>query len=411
MPTRIYADHASTTPVREDVIAAMTPYFGTFGFNASSLHAEGRAARAALDDARTRVARLLGATAREVIFTGGGSEADCLAIIGTMRARAGGAPHHAITAATEHHAVLHAFAELRDAGHAVTVLPVDAAGRVDLAAYEAAFRPDTALVSLMLANNELGTVHPIATLARIARERGVLFHTDAVQAPGRLPLDVDALGVDLLSLSGHKFYGPKGLGMLYVRAGTPVAPLVVGGSQELGLRAGTENVAGIVGFARAFELAVAELPAEVARLGALRDRFETALRAAIPDIRVNAGDAPRLPNVSSIAFARVDASELLIRLDLDGVAASAGSACAAGATEPSHVLAAIHAPEWAARGTLRFSFGKLTSEEDVERLVTMLPWTISALRVAEADLGTITSVSLRSRSNGGSDRSRSEVRS
>jgi cysteine desulfurase len=397
MTGRIYADHAATTPVRDEVLAAMLPHFGAFGFNPSSLHAEGRAARAALDDARVRVARVLGARPREIVFTGGGSEADCLAIVGGARAaRARG--RHVVTAATEHHAVLHAVDALRDEGFSVTVLPVDGAGRVDPAAFAAALRPETVLATLMLANNELGTVHPVAELARIARARGVLFHTDAVQAPGRLPLDVEALGVDLLTLSGHKFYGPKGVGMLYVRSGMPLVPLVVGGGQEAGLRAGTENVAGIVGFATALELAEAERPAEAARLAALRDRFEAAVLASIPDTRVNAAEALRLPNVSSIAFRGVDATEAVVRLDLDGVALSAGSACAAGAVEPSHVLAAAGGPLADARGTLRFSFGKLTSGEDVERLIRMLPGAVGALRVAAPDLGTSASGPAWSRS-------------
>ncbi|MBD5634916.1 MAG: cysteine desulfurase, partial [Candidatus Eremiobacteraeota bacterium] len=320
-----------------------------------------------------------------LVFTSGGSEADCLAILGAARA-ARSRGRHVVTAATEHHAVLHAFEALRDEGFEVTVLPVDADGRIDPLAYEAALRPDTTLVSLMLANNELGTLHPIAALARVARRRGILFHTDAVQAPGRVALDVAALDVDLLSLSAHKLYGPKGVGLLYVRSGTPVAPLVVGGGQEAGLRAGTENVAGIVGFARALELAVAELPVEAPRVQRLRDRFESAILASIPDARANGAGAPRLPSVSSIAFGGIEAATLLVRLDLEGVALSAGSACAAGATTPSHVLEAIGAPAWAAEGTLRFSFGKLTSETDVERLVALLPRVVSQVR--GVDVGT-----------------------
>ena len=386
MAERIYADHAATTPVRDEVVAAMLPYFGTFGFNASSLHAEGRAARAALDAARASVAALLGAQPREIVFTGGGSEADTLAITGAAKAaRARG--RHVVTSPIEHHAVLHAFDVLREDGFEVTQLPVDADGRVSPGAFEAALRPDTVLASIMLANNELGTLQPTESLARIAGARGVLFHCDAVQAPGRVPLDVRALGVDLLALSAHKFYGPKGVGLLYVRSGTPLVPLVVGGGQEAGLRAGTENVAGIVGFARALELAVAEMPAEVPRLAGLRDRFEAAV-TSLPGVRVNAAGAPRLPNVSSVAFEGVDAPTLLIRLDLEGVAASAGSACAAGSTEPSHVLAALDLPHWAKTGTVRFSFGKLTSGQDVERIVEMLPEILRAVRESEPDVGT-----------------------
>jgi cysteine desulfurase len=385
--SRIYADHAATTPVRDEVTAAMLPYFGTFGFNPSSQHAEGRAARAALDEARATVAGLLGARPREIVFTGGGSEADTLAIVGGARA-ARGRGRHVVTAATEHHAVLHATDVLRDEGFEVTVLGVDSQGLVDPAAFEAALRPDTVLASIMLANNELGTLTPIADLARVARERGVVFHCDAVQAPGRVPLDVDALGVDLLSLSAHKFYGPKGVGVLYVRSGTPLVALVVGGGQEAGLRAGTENVAGIVGLARALELAVAEMPAEVARLEGMRDRFEAGVDRAIADVCVNGRRAPRLPNVSSLAFRGVEAATFLVRLDLDGVAVSAGSACAAGSVEPSHVIAALGAPRWVELGTIRFSFGKLTSEHDVERLVSMLPEAVSGVRVDTAELGT-----------------------
>jgi cysteine desulfurase len=387
MVERIYADHAATTPVRDEVIAAMLPYFGTVGFNASSLHAEGRAAHAALDEARVSVARLLGAKPREIVFTGGGSEADNLAILGAARAnRALG--NHVVTSVTEHHAVLHAVDVLRDEGYEVTVLPVDREGRIATDTFAAALRPGTVLASIMLANNELGTLHPIADFARLARARGVLFHVDAVQAPGRVPLDVDVLGVDLLALSAHKFYGPKGVGALYVRSGTRLAPQVVGGGQEAGLRAGTENVAGIVGFARAFELATSELPAESARLRQLRDRFESELIAAIPGSRINAAGAPRLPNVASLAFEGIDAPTLLVRLDLAGVAVSAGSACAAGSTEASHVIAAIDAPAWAQQGTIRFSFGRLTSEQDVERLTRMLPGVIASVRVVDADLGT-----------------------
>ncbi len=379
----------------------MIPYLGTHGFNASSPYAEGRAARAALDDARSRVAGVLGAKPREIVFTGGASEADNLAIVGAARAaRARG--NHIVTAASEHHAVLHAVEGLRDDGFEVTVLDVDRAGRIDPAAYRAALREGTILVALMLANNELGTIHPISELAAEARERGILFHCDAVQAPGRLPLDVGELGVDLLAISAHKCYGPKGVGMLYVREGTALAPLVVGGGQEFGLRAGTENVSGIVGLARALELAVAELPVESARLARMRDDFERAIVAAEPEARVNAAGAPRLPNLSSIAFPGIDAATVLVSLDLAGVAVSAGSACAAGATTSSHVLRAIGLPLRERSGTLRFSFGKLTSEQDVERLQTMVPEILAQVRVAAPDLGMLAS---------GSSARLSEVRS
>jgi len=400
---RIYLDHAATTPVRDDAIAAMMPHLGTYGYNPSSLHAEGRTARAALDGARASVAHVLGARPREIVFTGGGSEADNLAIIGAARARRrAGRGDRVVTVATEHRAVLHATDALRGEGFTVEVLPVDAEGRVDVARFEAALLPRTALATVMLANNELGTLQPVAALARIAHDCGVTFHTDAVQAPGRVTLDVDALGIDMLALSAHKFYGPKGVGALYVRSGTPLEALVVGGGQELGLRAGTENVAGIVGFARALELAVAELPAEAARLATLRDRLEAGIQKTLRGVRFNGAGAERLPNMTSVAFEGTDARALLISLDLAGVACSQGSACAAGAAEPSHVLAAIAAPAWAEAGTLRLSLGKLTSEEDVEAVLEMLPSVVAAARDDGRALGT---------SHFGSLSSRAEVRS
>jgi cysteine desulfurase len=382
---RIYLDHAATTPVRAEVLAAMLPYFAEAGFNASSLHAEGRSARAGLDGARERVARALGAKTREIVFTASGSESDNLAILGAARARNA---RHIVSAATEHHAVLHALDVLRAEGRDVTLLSVDAAGRISPDEFRAALRPDTGLVTLMLANNELGTIHPIAELAALARERGILFHTDAVQVPGRLRLDVGELGVDLLSISAHKFYGPKGTGVLYVREGTPLVPLVVGGGQEAGLRAGTENVAGIVGLATALEFAVRELPEEAPRLTALRDGFEEAMVREIPDMRINGAGANRLPNISSLAFEGLDTEALLARLDLEGLAVAAGSACTAGVVEASHVLQAIAAPAWVAKGTIRFSFGRLTDEEETSELCRRLPGILKTMREPARFLGT-----------------------
>ncbi|GAC1300398.1 MAG: cysteine desulfurase family protein [Vulcanimicrobiaceae bacterium] len=386
MIRRIYLDHAATTPVSGAALAAMTPYFASY--NPSSLHAEGRAARAALDNARATVARCIGAKAREIVFTSGGSEANNLAIVGAARAaRAARGATHVVTVATEHHAVLHAVEALAGDGFAITVLPVDHTGAVDPAAFSAALRPETALAAVMLANNEIGTVQPVAELARSARARGVPFHTDAVQAPGRLPLDVAQLGVDLLALSAHKCGGPKGVGALFVRAGTAIEPLTFGGAQEAGRRAGTENVAGIVGFARAFADATAALALESARLRALRDRFEATCVATIAGSHVNGAGAARLPHVSSVAFAGVAATDLLVRLDLAGVAISTGSACAAGSPEPSHVVAALGSAAWVRAGTVRFSLGSSTSEQDVDAVAEMLPGIVAAMRDASGNVG------------------------
>jgi len=364
--TRVYLDHAATTPVRQEVVAAMSPLFG--GFNPNSLHAEGRAARAAVDSARESVARVLGAGPREIVFTGGGSESVVLAIVGAARAAAARG-RHVVTVVTEHHAVLHAVDVLERDGWRVTRLPVDPRGLVDLSAFTAALTPETTLASVMLANNEIGVVQPIAELARIARDRGVLLHTDAVQAPGWLPLNVQALGVDLLSLSAHKFYGPKGVGALYVRRGTALQPLIVGGGQEHGLRAGTENVAGL---AAALSLAESERSVTVPRVAALRDRLEAGIIAAVPDVVVNAAGAPRLAGLLSVGFGGVASDALLIRLDLEGVAASAGSACAAGALTPSHVIASLGAGARFAPGVIRFSLGRDTSGADIDAVVLRL---------------------------------------
>lgn len=376
---RIYLDHAATTPVRRDVLDAMLPFFIEDGFNPSSIHAEGRRAKGAVDDARGRVARVLGARPREIVFTAGGSEADNLAIAGVARARRDEG-RHVVSAATEHHAVLHALDALREEGFEVTLLPVDRAGRVDPAAFAAALRPGTVLASVMLANNEIGTLAPVAALAALARERGVTFHTDAVQAPGQVPLDVGQLGVDLLSLSGHKFYGPKGVGILYVREGTPLVPHVRGGGQEYGRRAGTENVAGIAGIARALELAEVDRAVIAPRMATLRDRLQAAIEASVPDVQINGAPADRLPNNLSVAFAGVDAEALLIRLDLEGIAASAGSACTSGSLEPSHVGAAIGLERRFGTGVIRFSLGRTTTEGEIDRVAAMLPGIVGEVR-------------------------------
>jgi cysteine desulfurase len=376
---RIYLDHAATTPVRPEAVAAMVPLLGG-GYNPSSLHAEGRAARAAVDAAREAVARVLGAAPREIVFTGSGSEADVLALVGAARARVGRG-RHVVTTAIEHHAVLHAADVLERDAWRVTRLPVDARGLVDPEAFAAALTAETTVASVMLANNEIGVVQPVAQLARLARARGVLFHTDAVQAAGWLPLGVDELGVDLLSLSAHKFHGPKGVGMLYVRRGTPLEPVIVGGGQEHGLRAGTENVAGIAGFATALTLADAERPAAAARVAALRDRLEAGILDRVPDVVVNGAGAPRLPGNLSLAFADAPSDALLIGLDLDGIAASAGSACAAGSLEPSHVIAELGLDERFRLGVIRFSLGPATTQSEIDAVLERLPGLAANARV------------------------------
>ncbi len=381
MTPRIYLDWAATTTTRPEVIEVMVPLLAG-GYNPSSTHADGRAARAALDDARAAVAGVLRAHPREVVFTGGGSEADVLAVVGAARARAADG-RHVITTVAEHHAVLHAFDALEADGWSVTRLPVTTAGTVEPAAVAAAIRPDTTLISIMLGNNEIGTIAPIATIAEIARARGVLVHTDAVQAAGYLDLDVGPLGVDLLSLSAHKFGGPKGVGVLFVRRGTPVVAQIVGGGQEHGLRSGTENVAGIVGLARALELAESERAIVAAHVTALRDRFEADVRNAVPSVQILGDGGPRLPHISSIALADAPSDAMLIALDLEGVSASAGSACAAGSLEPSHVVAALGISEAYVNGMLRFSLGRGTTEAEMERTAAILASVVDRMHAAK----------------------------
>ena len=376
MNARIYADHAATTPLRPEVLEAMLPYLSE-GFNASSVHQEGRRARRILDDARGTVARLLGAHPREIIFTSGGSEADNLAIFGIAQALHERG-RHIITSPLEHHAVLHATQRLREDGWNITMLPVGQRGTIDADAFRRALRSDTTLVTLMLANNEVGTILSIAEFAAIAHEHHVLFHTDAVQTPAYLRINVAELGVDALSISAHKFYGPKGVGALYLRTNTPLRSQLVGGSQELAKRAGTENVAAIAGMAKALVLADQERDALVQRLSRLRSGFEQRILASVPKATINASGASRLPHISNVAFAGVEPNTLVMRLDLDGVAVSAGSACAAGAAEPSHVIAALY--DRVPGGAVRFSFGRSTTEEDIERLAVIVASAVQSLR-------------------------------
>jgi cysteine desulfurase len=377
----IYLDHAATTPVDPQVVAAMLPYFTERFGNPSSIHRFGRAALEALDDARETVAAVLGANRKEIIFTGGGSEADNLAIKGVAFAqREAGKGAHVITSAIEHHAVLHTVEQLEAFGFETTVLPVDAQGMVRPDDLRSAIRPDTVLASIMYANNEIGTIQPLAELGAICRERGVLLHTDAVQAAGSLPLDVDALHVDLLSLAAHKFYGPKGVGVLYVRRGTPLLPQINGGGQERRRRAGTENVAAVVGMAHALRLAEERRSSYTAHCTELRDRLLAGIRARIPDATLNGHPTARLPNNANVAFDGVEGESVLLLLDQHGVAASSGSACTSGALEASHVLLALGLPHDRAIGTVRFSLGKDTTEDEIDYLLETLPPLIEQLR-------------------------------
>lgn len=359
----------------------MAPFVGEgplFG-NPSSIHAAGQAARAALDRAREEVARALGAAPEEILFTSGGTEADNLALVGRFLA-ARPEKDHVVTAATEHHAVLDTCGFLRELGAEVTILPVDGCGVVDPDAVAAAITPRTALVTVMAANNEIGTLAPVAGIGRVAREAGVPFHTDAVQWVGALPLEVGSLPVDLLSLSAHKFGGPKGVGALYLRRGVACRPLLYGGGQERGRRAGTENVAGILGMAAALAVAVAEIPVEAPRLAGLRDRLIGGLAAALPGVTLNGHPTRRLPNNVNVAFAGVESEVLLLALDLEGIAASAGSACTAGSIEPSHVIAALGASQERRRGSIRLSLGRGTTAEEVEAALLRLVEIVERLR-------------------------------
>ncbi len=373
----IYLDHAATTSVAPEALAQMLPYFSEMFGNASSIYRLGRRSLEALDAAHETVARALNARPTEIVFTGGGSEADNLAIKGVAyAARRRG--NHIITSAIEHHAVLHTCERLEHEGYTVTYLPVDEYGRVDPAVVAAAITDQTALVTLMYANNEVGTIQPIPTIGRICRERGVPFHTDAVQAT-LLDLDVKALGVDLLTLSAHKFYGPKGVGILYVRQGTRIQPQILGGSQERNRRAGTENVAGAVGAAVALELQRAHREEESARLAALRDRLiEGVLR--IPQARLTGHPTQRLPGSATFALPGVEGESMLLNLDLAGIAASSGSACNTGAAEPSHVLAAMGLSRDDALGHLRLTLGRSNTEADVDAVLAELPRIVTKLR-------------------------------
>ncbi len=374
---RIYLDHNASTPVHPEVVAAMLPYFSERYGNPSSIHSFGREARDAVEAARGEIARFLEVSPEEIVFTSGGTESDNLAIKGVAYARGGG---HLITSQVEHHAVLRTCQALERAGYAVTYLPVDGYGRVDPDDVRRAVRPDTILITVMFANSEVGTIMPVAEIGRIAAERGIPFHVDAVQAFGKIPFWVRELGISLLSFSGHKIYGPKGVGGLYIRKGTRMVAVQHGGDHERRRRAGTENVPAIVGFAKAVELRGREMAEEAERVRAHRDRLWAGIRAAVPEVRLNGHPTQRLPGTLNVSFRGIEAESLILALDLKGIGTSAGSACTSGSLEPSYVLTAMGVPpEWAL-GALRMSLGRGTTAEEIDYVLEVLPAAVERLR-------------------------------
>ena len=399
---RVYIDYNATTPVDPEVLDAMLPYFSADFANASSIHTPGQRARSAVETAREQVAALIGAKPQEIIFTSGGTESDNHAIFGMVNpalSQDSATPHdnvgaqhaapltpgrvprpHIITATIEHEAVLNACQAAEKQGVSVAYLAVNQEGLVDPESVERAIRPETVLITIMHANNELGTIQPLEKIGRIANERKVYFHTDAVQSVGKFPVDVNALNVDLLSLSGHKLYAPKGIGALYVRTGTRINQLLHGGHHQRGFRPGTENVAGIVGLGKAAEIAQRDFAIRADRLASLRRKLEEGLLARIPDVRVNASNAPRVPNTANILFAGIEGEALVIALDLKGLACSVGAACSSGAVEPSHVLTAIGLTQEEAKSSLRFSLGRYTTGAEIDFALEVIPAAVAQLR-------------------------------
>lgn len=376
---KIYLDNAATTPVTRPVLDKMLPYFSEVYGNASGIYATGREARKALEEARRVIAGVINAKPNEIYFTAGGSESDNWAIRGAALAHAGKGKH-IITTVIEHHAVLHTCAFLERRGYEVTYLPVDEYGAVSVKDVESAMRPDTILVSIMAANNEIGTLEPIAEIGALCRERGILFHTDAVQMVGSLPVDVAQMRVDMLSASAHKFHGPKGIGFLYVRAGVRLDNLIQGGAQERGRRAGTENLPGAVGMAEALRLAAAGMEERRKRVSRLRDKLISGILAAVPETRLNGHPTLRLPGNVNVSIRYIEGEAMLLRLDMAGIAASSGSACTSGSLDPSHVLLAIGLPHEIAHGSLRFSLSDMTTEEEIDEVLSLLPGIIQNLR-------------------------------
>lgn len=376
---RIYMDHSATTPVAQEVLEAMLPYFSLRFGNASSLHSFGLEAKEALEQSREKVAVLLGANPEEVIFTSGGTESDNLALLGIAHRNAK-LGKHIITSSVEHPAILETCRRLEKEGFSVTYLPVNRDGSIEITALEEAIRPDTILISIMHANNEIGTIQPIEEIGRLAAEKDIHFHTDAVQSVGKIPTNVDDLGVDLLSLSGHKLYGPKGVGALYIRKGTNLERIISGGGHERGLRSGTENVAGIVGLGRASDLAREEMASEGLRLTELRDRLAGIVLEKVKNSWVNGGMRKRLPGSLNFGFSYVEGESLLLYLDSKGIAVSTGSACSSHKLEPSHVLLSLGLKPEQCHGSLRITMGRSNSREDVDYVADCIAEAVERFR-------------------------------
>jgi cysteine desulfurase len=379
--SRIYLDHNASTPVRPEVLEAMLPYFAEHFGNASSVHAFGQEAKGAVEDARAQVAALLNATPGEIVFTSGGTESDNIGVIGGARALPFKG-RHVIVSAIEHDAVRHAADALEREGYTVTRVAPDARGVVSAESVAAAIRPDTALVSIMAANNETGVMQPVSEIGQICASRGVAFHVDAVQAAGKTPIDVQAWQATLATIAGHKFYGPKGVGALYVKRGFKPVPLQFGGEHEKGRRPGTENVPAIVGLGKASELAREELDRSAARIERLRDRMERALMDRVPNVVRHGEGAPRVPNTSHLSFVGAEGEHLILSLDMKGIAVSSGAACKAGSSHPSHVLLAMGVPREVAQAAVRFSLGRCSTDEEIDRVLEIVPAVVQKLRAA-----------------------------
>ncbi|HHY28140.1 MAG TPA: cysteine desulfurase NifS [Desulfitobacterium dehalogenans] len=378
---RVYLDHSATTPVDPEVAKLMMTYYTEKYGNPSSVHSFGRDAKAALENARESVAKLLGAQPTEITFTSGGTEADNLAIIGTAEAQSKKGKH-IITSAVEHHAVLETCEFLEKNGYELTIVPVDEEGLIAVEDIEKAIRPDTILITIMHANNEVGTIQPIAEIGKLARDKGIVFHVDAVQSFGKIPIDVVAMNVDLMTVSSHKIYGPKGVGALYIRKGVRVIPRIYGGGQEKKRRSGTENTPGIIGFGKACEIAAQRMEEEAAREAKLRDKLLEGIMEKIDYVKLNGPQGEkRLPGILNVSIQFIEGEALLLSLDMMGIAASSGSACTSGSLDPSHVLLAMGLTHEIAHGSLRFSFGRQNTEEDVDYVLEQLPKIVERLRM------------------------------